>query len=96
MATEENITKLRNLLNTTQDTGCSCFLGDNALGELIDRYPCLELAAYQACLLMAQRTDMKLSDGTSIPDQSGYWLRRAMSFRPYSGRVLSRADEVKA
>lgn len=95
MATDALIAKLRNMLNVSEGEGCSCFLSNEMLGELIDRYPCLELAAYQACLLMAQRTDMKMSDGTTIPDQSGYWLRRAMGFRPYSGRILRRADEVR-
>ncbi len=96
MATETTVARLRSMLNVSAGEGCSCFLSDEMLSELIDRYPCLELAAYHACLLMAQRTDMKMSDGTTIPDQSGYWLRRAVGFRPYSGRILRRADEVRA
>lgn len=80
--------------------GCSgadkCFLTDEQLLILLELYPCYELAAYHACLMMAQRTDMRLSDGTDTPDQSVYWLRRALSFRPNGGGILRRADEVSA
>jgi len=95
VATDVLTAKLRSMLNVSEGEGCTCFLSNEILSDLIARYLCLELAAYHACILMAQRTDMKMSDGTTIPDQSGYWLRRAMEFRPYSGRQLRRADEVK-
>lgn len=97
MQNDFNITKLRRMIELP---GCSeagkCFLTDEQLLTLLELYPCYELAAYHACLMMAQRTDMRLSDGTDIPDQSVYWLRRAISFRPNSGGSLCRADEVSA
>lgn len=97
MQNEFNITKLRTMLELP---GCSeagkCFLTDEQLLALLERYPCYELAAYHACIIMAQRTDMRLSDGTDIPDQSAYWLRRALSFRPKMGGQVRRADEVSA
>lgn len=97
MQNDFNITRLRRLLELP---GCpaagKCFLTDEQLITLLEMYPCYELAAYHACLMMAQRTDMRLSDGTDIPDQSLYWLRRAIAFRPNGGSSLRRADEVGA
>lgn len=95
MSVTEKTAKLRSMLNLPSGEGCTCFLTNEVLEGLLERYPCLELAAYHACLVMAQRTDMKMTDGTSVPDQSGYWLRRAMQFRPYAGKALCRADEVR-
>ena len=84
------------MLNAVDCENCGCFLSDDQLGTLLTVYPCFELAAYHACILMAQRTDLRLSDGTSTPDQSVYWLRCALCFRPDGCRTLRRADEVPA
>ena len=92
----EALTKLKKMLSTVDCENCGCFLTDGQLSDLLTQYPCYELAAYHACILMAQRTDLRLSDGTSVPDQSSYWLRCALRFRPNSSRPLTRADEVCA
>ena len=82
------------MLNAADCENCGCFLSDDQLDDLLTRFPCYELAAYHACIMMAQRTDLRLSDGTTTPDQSGYWLRCALTFRPGGSRALCRADEV--
>ena len=92
----DSVIKLKRMLGTVDCEGCGCFLTDEQLCCLLTQYPCFELAAYHACILMAQRTDLKLSDGSSVPDQSSYWLRCALRFRPNSSRPLIRADEVCA
>lgn len=92
----EAVSRLRRLLGSADCENCGCFLTDEQLSALLTQYPCYELAAYHACLLMAQRTDLRLPDGTSTPDQSAYWLRCALSFRPNVSRPLARADEVCA
>ncbi len=84
------------MLSSVACEGCGCFLSDEQLCVLLMQYPCFELAAYHACILMAQRTDLRLSDGTTVPDQSSYWLRCALSLRPNNSRPLCRADEVCA
>ena len=91
--TSDAIAKLRKMINVSGN-GCSCFLGVELLENLLERYPCYELAAYHACIIMAQRTDMRLSDGTEMPDQSSFWLRCALAFRENKSRPLCRADEV--
>lgn len=73
---------------------CECTLSDCQLGALLERYPCYELAAYHACMLMAQNDGMRLPDGTVTPDQSGYWLRMALTFRPCASGSVRRADET--
>ena len=86
-----NIQHLRAMLDTAGECAV-CTLSDLTLGELLKRYPCYELAAYRACILLSQEGAMRLADGTATPSQSRYWLRRAADFRPNTGRALRRAD----
>lgn len=72
----------------------SCPMSDRALRELLTRYPCYELAAYHACMLLAQESAIRLADGTTAPSQRRYWLSMAQTFRPVRGGVLRRADEA--
>lgn len=87
-----DINRLRRIISAPGG-GC-CTLDDTALSELLERYPCYELAAYHACIIMAQEDSLRLPDGTTIPSQRAYWLSRARQLRPARSRTVVRADEV--
>ena len=86
-----DLQKLRALLGSPGGE-CGYPLNDATLTALLEKYPCYELAAYQACLLMARSDAVRLPDGTATPDQSGYWKRLALTFRPNRGGTVCRAD----
>lgn len=95
MSSKTDIQKLRAMLGSPPGSGeCECGLSDGQLGSILERYPCYELAAYHACLLMAQNDGIRLADGTVMPDQSEYWLRLALTFRPCASGTVRRADEA--
>ena len=87
-----DLSRLRDIIGCPQ--GCGCTLSDDTLYSLLLRYPCYELAAYHACIMMAREDSLELSDGTRIPSQRQYWLTRAAELRPTRTRSLARADEV--
>ena len=89
-----DIDRLRSMIAPARG-GQSCALGDGFLFELLERYPCYELAAYHACLSLAQDDSLTLPDGTKLPSQRAYWLSRAAELRPSGSRVMRRADEVQ-
>lgn len=81
--------RLRGMLSVG---GC-CPLDDDALKRLLAEYPCIEQAAYHACLMLSQDSSLGLPDGTRTPSQSRYWEKLALSFRPAKSALLARADE---
>ncbi len=89
-----DIDRLRGIIGSPQ--GCGCALSDEALYALLARYPCYELAAYHACVMMAREDSLELADGTHIPSQREYWLTRARELRPSRTGTVVRADEVTA
>ena len=89
-----DIKRLRDIIGSPQ--GCGCVLDDQTLYRLLQRYPCYELAAYHACIMMAREDSLELSDGTRIPSQRDYWLTRAAELRPTRTGTVGRADEVTA
>lgn len=70
----------------------SCPLSETTLLWLLTRYGSYEQAAYQACIMLSQDCAMRMSDGTTAPSQSRYWLNMALSFRPNRGGTLCRGD----
>ena len=87
-----DINRLREIIGSPQ--GCGCALSDEMLYRLLTRYPCYELAAYHACIMMAREDSLELPDGTRIPSQREYWLTRAAELRPVRSGTVKRADEV--
>ncbi len=71
----------------------SCPLSQTTLLWLLTKYGSYEQAAYQACVMLSQDCAMRLSDGTTAPSQSRYWLNLALTFRHSRGGALQRADE---
>ena len=90
---DHNIERLRSMI-APAGSGCRCALDDGFLCALLERYPCYELAAYHACLTLAQDDSLALPDGTKLPAQRAYWLSRAAELRPTRTGLLRRADEV--
>lgn len=88
-----DINKLRRIISAPSCGGR--VLDDQTLSALLERYPCYELAAYHACIIMAQDDSLRLPDGTDIPSQRQYWLNRARQLRPVRDRPLKRADEAE-
>jgi len=82
---------LRAMLSQPGECDC-CPLSETTLLWLLTRYGSYEQAAYQACVMLSQDCAMRMSDGTTAPSQSRYWLNMALSFRPNRGGALSRAD----
>lgn len=70
-----------------------CPLSETTLLWLLSKYRSYELAAYHACLMLSQDSSMRMSDGTTTPSQSQYWLNRALTFRRNRGGTLHRADQ---
>ena len=87
-----DIDRLRGIIGSPQ--GCGCALPDETLYRLLARYPCYELAAYHACIMMAREDSLTLADGTVIPSQRDYWLTRAAELRPVRSGTVRRADEA--
>ena len=87
-----DISRLRALI-APPDDGCRCILKDEVLAALLKKYPCFELAAYYACILLARNDSLTLPDGTQLPSQREYWLSRAAALRPSRTRTLRRADD---
>lgn len=96
MSTIDSVARLRGMIEPAGCAGGGTALSDDALGALLDEYPCYELAAYHACLRLAQNSELRLADGTSAPSQENYWLRMAQVFRPSRSGSLCRADEAEA
>ncbi len=79
----------------SQPGECECCpLSEATLQWLLARYGSLELAAYHACMMLSQDCAMRMSDGTTAPSQTRYWLNLALTFRPNRGRAVTRADEL--
>jgi len=84
---------LKAMLSQPGECEC-CPLSDAALLWLLSRYGSYEQAAYQACIMLSQDCSLRMSDGTTTPSQSRYWLNLALTFRPNRGGALSRADSA--
>ena len=87
-----DISRLRALI-APPDGGGQCNISDDTLAALLMRYPCYELAAYHACLMLARDDSLTLPDGTQLPSQREYWLSRAAALRPSHTGGLRRADD---
>jgi len=83
---------LRAMLSQPGECEC-CPLSETTLLWLLSRYDSYEQAAYQACVMLSQDCAMRMSDGTTAPSQSRYWLNLALTFRPSRGGIVGRADE---
>lgn len=83
---------LRAMLSQPGECEC-CPLSQTTLLWLLAKYGSYELAAYHACIMLSQDSAMRMSDGTTAPSQSRYWLNMAMTFRPNRGGAMQRADE---
>lgn len=89
-----NAGTLRAMLSQPGECEC-CPLSDTTLLWLLARYGSYEQAAYQACVMLSQDCAMRMSDGTTAPSQSRYWLNLALTFRPNRGGTTVRADEAQ-
>lgn len=69
---------------------------DSWLTWLLETYGGIQAAAYAGCIMLAENCETKLSDGTTLPDMQGYWLRMAKLYRPSGGRCIVREDELGA
>lgn len=92
MDTQLSTTILKAMLSQPGECEC-CPLSESTLQWLLTRYGSYEQAAYQACVMLSQDCSMRMSDGTTAPSQSQYWLNLALTFRPNRGRTVTRADE---
>lgn len=74
---------------------CACTANDDSwLTWLLETYGNIQSAAYAGCIMLAEDSDVKMSDGTALPDLHGYWLRMAKLYRPSGGRCIHREDEL--
>ncbi len=85
---------LRAMLSQPGECEC-CPLSETTLLWLLSRYGSYEQAAYHACIMLSQDCSMRLSDGTTLPSQSRYWLDLALTFRPNRSGTVARADSPK-
>jgi len=77
----------------SQPGECECCpLSETTLLWLLSQNDSYEQAAYQACIMLSQDCAMRMSDGSTAPSQSRYWLNLALTFRPNRGGALQRAD----
>ena len=83
---KSDIDRLRALIAPPVD-GYRCDLKDEVLEALLKKYPCFELAAYCACMLLARNDSLAMPDGTQLPSQREYWLSRAAILRPSRTRT---------
>lgn len=92
MDTTLSTATLKTMLSQPGECDC-CPLNEATLMWLLERYGSYEQAAYHACVMLSQDCAMRMSDGTTTPSQSRYWLNLALTFRPSRGKALDRADE---
>lgn len=50
-------------------------------------------AAYKVLIYKSKASDITLSSGLRLPDQSEHYLRLARLYRPNAGGILARADD---
>ncbi|MBE6765576.1 MAG: hypothetical protein IJP10_00710 [Clostridia bacterium] len=70
-------------------------MSDKELSDLLSE--CrgdVEAAAYRACIKLSRDSSYTMPDGTKTPDQSGYWLRTALLYRPSMTGCARRADDA--
>jgi hypothetical protein len=67
---------------------------DSWLTWLLETYGSVQAAAYAGCIMLAEDSGAEFSDGTTLPDLQGYWLRMAKLYRPSGGRCIHREDEI--
>lgn len=95
-----DVEALRLLLKSpTSDCCDNC--SENACDDLwltwlLETCGSIQAAAYAGCIMLAEDCETKLSDGTTLPDMQGYWLRMAKLYRPSGGRCIIREDELGA
>lgn len=90
---------LRLLLKPPDYGNCDCCEADSGLdgdwlAELLRAHGSIQAAAYAGCIMLAENSGVRLSDGTTLPDRQNYWLRLARLYRPSGGRCIGRADEL--
>lgn len=78
--------------------GCECAkcpLSDDELYELLcESSGNINAAAYKACIRLSKNSSLTLADGTAAPDQSEYWRRLALLYRPNASGCIGRSDDV--
>ncbi len=85
------------LLLKPPEYGCGCAgegYDEEWLLGLLEQYGSIQAAAYAGCIKLAENSECRLSDGTTLPDMQAYWLRMAKLYRPSGGRCVHRADEL--
>lgn len=95
---ENDIAELRLMLRPFKSS-CGCMdtaasQDDDWLAGLLMRYGDVASAAYAGCLMLAENSECRLSDGTTLPNNRQYWLGLARLYRLSGGRCIQRADEV--
>lgn len=87
--------RLRRILKAPGCENAPCVMSDKELATLL--YECggnVEAAAYRACIKLSGDSSYTLPDGTKTPDNSSYWLRTALLYRPNRTGCRRRADDV--
>lgn len=92
---KSDVIKLKRMLIAPGGECASCPMSDNELYELLcESSGNINAAAYKACIRLSKNSSLSLADGTAAPDQSEYWRRLALLYRPNVSGCIGRSDNV--
>lgn len=93
----DDLTRLKLLTDErdgTADNPIPRMFTDEELQQLLELHSGqVERCAYDVLIRKAENTSLTLPDGTTLPDQSSHYLRRAAMLRPIRTRNACRADD---